>query len=162
MEALTPQLVVTLVGCAIAVVTDLRTGKIFNNLTLPMMALGLAINASIGAWWIGVYGLLAATAVHYTLWRLGVQKGGDAKLLMGVGALMGWSFMLEASAYYAVLYLPVGLTVLWLRGKLPQLVQWLKFTADRARGLPVVEPAEPTILITGPIIGTAALLAAVL
>lgn len=162
MEVVTPQLVVTLAGCAVAVVTDLRTGKIYNKLTLPMIALGLAMNASLAGWQVGVVGLLAATAIHYTLWVLGVQKGGDAKLLMGIGALMGWEYMLETSAFYAALYLPVGLLVLALKGRLSNLVATLKYTADRYRGRPAEPPEEPTILITGPVIAAAALLATLL
>ncbi len=160
METLTPQLVVTLLGCAVAVITDLRTGKIYNNLTLPMIVLGLVMNVSLGEPLTGIYGLLAATVLHYGLWRLGVQKGGDAKLLMAVGATMGWRFMLEASAWYAVLYVPVGLAVLAMRGKLRPFLRWIRFALQRAQGLPVEAPGEPTVLITGPIIGAAVVMAA--
>lgn len=162
MEALTPQLVVTLVGCAIAVVTDLRTGKIYNKLTLPMWALGLAMNASLSDWTVGLYGFLAAFALHYPLWVFGVQKGGDAKLLIGIGALMGWAFMLETSMYYALLYFPVGLAVLAMKGRLSNLVATIRYTADKARGIEGTPPDEPTILITGPVIAAAALIATLL
>lgn len=156
---LTPQLVVALVGSGRAVFTDWRSGKIYNALTFPMMALGLAINASLGTWRVGVYGLLAATAVHWTLWRLGVQKGGDAKLMMGIGALMGWQFMLETSAYYGVLYLPIGLFFLWFKGRLSNFMATLRYQAALRNGTAEGEPPEPTMLITGPIIALALVLA---
>ncbi len=159
---LTPQLLVVGVGCAIAVYTDLKSEKIYNSLTFTMMVMGLVMNASLGAPLVGVYGLLIATAVHYGLWRLGVQKGGDAKLMMGIGALMGWHFMLEASAYYGLLYFPIGLTFLAVKGKIPNLIATLKYTADRAKGLPGGEPPKPTKLVTGPIIAAATLLATLL
>jgi prepilin peptidase CpaA len=156
---LTPPLIVALVASGVATMTDWREGKIYNKLTFPMMLVGLILNTALGDWRVGVFGLVAATALHWTLWRIGVQKAGDAKLLMAVGALMGPRFMLEASAWYAVLYVPVGLALLWSKGRLGNLVAAMRYTAEKAQGKPVGEKPEPTMMIAGPIIATGVVLA---
>jgi Flp pilus assembly protein protease CpaA len=155
MDPVSPPAVAVAIGSVIACVTDVRTGKIPNALTLSMMALGLAMNASLGDWTFGVYGLLAAFAVHYPLWWIQLEKGGDAKLLMGVGALVGPWLVLEASLWYAVLYFPVGLAMLALQGKLGNLIAALRWTADKAQGKPVGARPEPTMLRTAPVIAAA-------
>src|SRR5687767_10184061 len=100
--------VVLLAGLVGGAFTDLRTGRIPNVLTFPMMALGIAIWATTGPdRGFGALGCAAAFALHFPLWAFGVQRGGDAKLLMGLGACAGWREMLEASVWYAILFVPV-------------------------------------------------------
>jgi prepilin peptidase CpaA len=90
---------------AAAVLMDIRRGKIYNALTVPAMAAGLAIAAaggvrSLQASALGLVGGLALGGILMTAAHLG---GGDAKLLMAIGALKGlnfliWSFLLGAVA----------------------------------------------------------------
>ena len=148
MDPLTPMALVAAIGCAHACWTDVGTGKILNVLTFPMMAAGLLMNPVFGGWQVGVYGLLLALALYYPLWYLKVQRGGDAKLWMGLGALLGPWLLLEASAWYAVLYVPMGLFVLVFRRRMGNLVA-------AAKG----EAVEPTMLRTAPVITGAALFA---
>lgn len=153
--------VLLLGGLAVAAVTDYRTGRIPNALTFPMMAVGIAMNATLVPEdpLRGLVGCAAAFLLHFVVYSLGVQKAGDAKLLMGVGACAGWQFMLETTVWWAVAYVPVGLGVLAVQGKLPNLVATFRYLADKQQGRPVGDPPEPTMLRTAPIIFAGGLLA---
>ena len=80
---------------SVAVVTDIRSHKIPNWLTLPAIGIGLLIHA----WLNGVPGVLWALGGVLVSglmlpWRALGWGGGDVKLLAGVGALMGPIFAL--------------------------------------------------------------------
>src|SRR5690349_13595930 len=141
-----PRDVVLFVGLCIAAATDLHSGRIPNLLTFPMMALGIAMSAVQGEPAVGLLGCAAAFAVHFPLFALGIGKAGDAKLMMGLGALVGWHEMLEATVWLAVLYLPLGIAVLAVRGKLGNLIASAKYAAAKATGKAAGEPPEPTWL----------------
>jgi len=90
----------------IAIYTDVRWGKIFNSLTLPFALLGLALN-SIGAGWEGFALSVTGIAVGFALWIVSavlgrILGGGDIKLLMAFGALMGPQFLLWSLLYGAL------------------------------------------------------------
>lgn len=152
---LPPETIALLIGLAVATVTDLRDGKIYNWTTASMMALGLAIHATQGDWTFAVYGLVSAFVIHFTLFALGVEKGGDAKLMMGLGALCGPHLLLEATLWYAVLYLPVGLMILTASGKLPTMISHLRYVADKAQGNATGDAPPTTLLRTAPVIAAA-------
>ncbi len=152
--------VVLLGGLGIAAFTDVRSGRIPNVLTFPMMLLGIVMHATLGG--DAAFGLLGcglAFLMHYPLWMLGVQKAGDAKLFMGVGACVGWREVVESTIWYAIVYAPVALLVLLVLGQLPNLWRTLRHLADKARGRPVGEAPPPTMLRVGPVILVAGLLA---
>lgn len=147
-------------GLAIACVTDLRTGKIPNELTFSLMAIGLLMNAVLGDPMLGVLGFAVATAIHFPLFALGVEKGGDSKLLMGLGALGGWRLVLETTGWYAIVYLPVGIIVLAVSGQLPNLkakAMWLYQRALAKQSGTEFKGEEPpnTMLKTAPVIAAA-------
>lgn len=149
------------VGLLIGAVIDARTGKIPNWLTFSMMALGLAVWTSLGDPLFSVKGIGSAFAIHFTLWALHVVRGGDAKLVMGAGAFLGWSEVIDLTAWYAVIYLPAGLILLWWKGRLGNLGKATK----RLRGGkslktapadgPVQDTEDLTYLRTGPVIALA-------
>lgn len=155
-----PQEVVLLAGLAGATLTDLRTGRIPNALTFPMMALGMAMTGVTTDWWLfGVAGCAAAFALHFPLWSLGIERGGDAKLVMGIGACLGWRTMLEASLWLAVLYLPLGLMLLAAQGRLGNLVATGRWWVAKSRGTDPGPKPEPTWLRTAPVIAVGGVLA---
>jgi len=155
---LTPQATVMFLALIVASITDLQHGKIPNKLTFPMMLAGLFLNGVAGDWATGIYGLLAALAIHFTLFAIGIQKAGDAKLFMGIGALVGVSEVVDATLWCAVLYLPIGLLQLAIKGRLSNLVRTVKWSLNRARGKETDETRpDPTLLRTAPIIAVAAL-----
>ncbi len=156
LDLMTPQVAVTFLACAIAIVTDVREGKIYNWTTLTLCVLGLVMNTTYGNWQLALAGIGVAFAIHWGLWKLGVQKGGDAKLMIGVGAALGVWFMLEATLWYAVLYLPVGLGYLLITGNMGNLARLLSRNAAKRQGLPEpFEEPEPTMMRTAPVIAAA-------
>ena len=88
-----------------AVYTDLRYGKIYNKLTIPCMALGVALNAARGL--PGILDSLAGIGLVLVLYLLFAPAvgigGGDAKLMMGVGALLGVKLLIWAMLFSAVI-----------------------------------------------------------
>lgn len=82
----------------LATVTDVRDGKVYNWLTVPGAALGLALNT----WFLGfegtrssLIGLGIGVAVWFVMPILGKPLGGgDVKFLAAIGALRGPQFLL--------------------------------------------------------------------
>lgn len=117
-----------------AVYTDLRYGKIYNKITMPCIAIGVALS-TIGGGSTGLLSSLAAVGlvlgVYILLASLAGIGGGDIKLLMAVGALMGvhfvgWSMLMTAviGGFMAVVLMArrrvIGETVGNLAGNLYQ------------------------------------------
>lgn len=160
MDELTPQAVAIAIGCIIATYTDVRWGKIYNWTTFPLIALGLVMNASLGQWQLGIIGLIAAFAIHYPLFHYEIQKGGDVKLLMAIGALLGGWFVVEASIWYAIFYIPAGLGTLIVRRRVGNLFAVARYQAAERAGQPLPGEKPPvTLLRTAPVIAAAALAA---
>jgi len=87
-----------------AAVADVKTGKIHNVITYPAIAIGLIGHTLVGGP-TGADGLMGLTdslaglalgSVLIAAWLAGGIGGGDAKLMVAVGALAGWRFTLSA------------------------------------------------------------------
>ena len=100
-----------------------------------------------------------AFALHFAIYALGVERAGDAKLMMGVGALQGWSLMLESTFWTLLLLFPVGLAVLALRGRLRNFWHTIQYSYRKALGYPVEPPKEQTMMAFGPVIAVAVVVA---
>lgn len=108
---------------AIAAIYDWRKGQIPNWVTLGPLGAGLLAHALLGlvshgmrgAFWSLVGSLLGAIAcglVPALLWWKGAIGGGDLKLLLALGALLGPMLGIEAELYgfvAAALYAPARL-----------------------------------------------------
>ena len=98
---------------AAAAVTDVRSGRIPNWLTYPVVAAGLIVHTLLGGLTghsapmgertvhaMGLADALAGLAAGFlpmlAAYLAGGVGGGDAKLMAAVGALTGWRFTLEA------------------------------------------------------------------
>lgn len=116
-------LIAALVVTAIAAWFDWRKGEIPNWITLGSLGAGLAAHAVLGAaaggakaagfellW--SLVGAIACGLVPLLLYRLGALGGGDLKLLLGLGAVLGVRLGIEAELYgfvAAALYAPARL-----------------------------------------------------
>lgn len=102
------------------VVTDLRSQRLPNAITLTMLSAGLAMNMCRGAGialigeagsgalnglLFGIFGVVVAFILFVALWQLGKCGAGDVKLMAAVGAWVGYLhfFFVFASTIVAVL-----------------------------------------------------------
>ena len=133
-----------------ACVTDLRTRRIPNVLTLPVVLGGIALAPLRMAWWEGFAGVVAALALAFPGWRFGgAMRAGDVKLLMAAGGLLGAQGSLRLVLFTYVLALPYGLVVLAVRGRLSNV--WRVWAGGEREDL--------TLAAFAPVIAAAALLA---
>jgi prepilin peptidase CpaA len=104
----------------IAVITDLRSHRIYNWLTFPMLAAGLLVHTMTD----GLPGLqfalggLGVACLSLVLFILGAMGAGDVKLLGVVGALMGAHFTLWTLLWTAILGGALGVVYALRRGAL--------------------------------------------
>ena len=146
----------------VAVVTDVRSMKIPNVLTVPLMIAGLGLHALDGTPMVAILGLAAAFVVHFGLFALGVDKAGDAKLMMGVGACLGWAEMIEATLFALVAFLPAALLLVFAQGRLANLLAAGQWTLARVTGQEAGERPAATYLVKAPFILLGVMLATVL
>lgn len=133
----------------VATWTDVRTMKIKNWLTFPLMLVGTVLSIwCLPHAWDGIAGLLLAFVLCLPLYSIGpVLSAGDVKMLMAAGALMGPEPVVRALLFSVALILPVGLVLLTVTRR------WGKVRAVLAG------KAAPTMLFHAPVIAVALLLA---
>lgn len=92
-------MLIALIGLIIASYTDIRTREVpdWLNFSLIGIALGLrllyaVVGKDINILLYGVYGFIAFLIVGLAMYYLGQWGGGDSKLLMGLGGLIGLEF----------------------------------------------------------------------
>jgi prepilin peptidase CpaA len=85
--------------------TDFRSRRIPNALTMSGLGVALLLRGIVGADAVidGLVGALLAFVLTLPLLMLGVMGGGDAKLLMAIGAFMGPRHFLWAGILIAVI-----------------------------------------------------------
>lgn len=109
----------------VAAYTDITAGKVYNWCTFPALFSGLVIN-----YWIGgiregepnlilsLTGMAVAGGVYLIFYAARVMGGGDLKLMVAVGALKGFPFILWAIFYTSLMGAVLGLLHLLWRGRL--------------------------------------------
>jgi len=116
-------LAVTALFIGLCMASDLRTRRIPNVLTLPVIALGLALGtfmhglAGFGA---SLGGAALATALLLGPFALGGVGGGDVKMMAGVGSLVGPQALLASLMAGILLGGLFGVWALWRRGRLAE------------------------------------------
>lgn len=107
-----------------AALTDARSGRIPNALTLPGMFISpfaFAIFGAEGAWLRSLFGALVCGLPPFLLYRATKAQGiggGDVKLFAAIGALLGPSAGLEIQLFSFVAVLVVAFAELAYRGRL--------------------------------------------
>ena len=94
-----------LIVLIIAVITDVRSHRIPNWLTLPAIITGLGIHlisAGAGGLLFGVEGLLLGAGLFIVLYIMGGMGAGDVKLMGAVGSMLGPQMVLLAALYTAL------------------------------------------------------------
>lgn len=106
---------------AIAAISDVAAGKIYNWLTLPALVSGLGAAAYFGGWsGLGDAALGAGFGLILYGWMfwLRVMGGGDVKLLMALGAWGGFAFVQEVAILGVLLGGVLALAWLGLHGRM--------------------------------------------
>jgi prepilin peptidase CpaA len=81
-----------------AAVGDLRWRKIPRQFTTAGLVAGLLFHLIYGGFWFAAIGAFLAFAIGLTLFQLGAIGGGDVKLIVALGAMLGlkpWLFAME-------------------------------------------------------------------
>lgn len=89
----------TVLFCA---ATDLVTGKIYNVVTFSIIGFGLLYHGLLvnGAGIVfPLLGIALGCALFFPFFAFRAMGAGDVKLLMAIGALEGWSFVLSTALY---------------------------------------------------------------
>lgn len=145
-----PRDVVLLVLIVHACWTDLRTQKIKNYMTFPVMVAGIVLSGVFGgAWWVGIAGWVIAVAMTVPAFAFGrALNAGDVKMLAAAGALLGPEAAARACLFTFMLGLPAGLIVLAVKGRLGNLGRFAQ--GDRS---------SPTVVAHAPVVALGILLA---
>lgn len=106
---------------AIAIVTDLWKGRIYNWLTLPALLTGLIL-ALTAVSRVGFESALLGAGLGLLMFSwmflLGVMGGGDVKLLMALGAIGGAKFVVETAVVSVLVGGAMAVVYLLAQGKL--------------------------------------------
>ncbi|MGQ9756404.1 MAG: prepilin peptidase [Desulfotomaculales bacterium] len=79
-----------MVPCLVVAYTDIRSGKVYDRITLPMILVGAAYSLHTGCWSSALAGALFAAAAVGACVFAGGMGGGDLKLGIGLGTWFGF------------------------------------------------------------------------
>lgn len=99
-------------------VTDWRSRRIPNWLTLPAMVVGLVLNALGERLATALLGMVAALAIYFLFYAIGFRGAGDGKLMGAVGAFLGWPQVATVIVLVALLGGVAAVAVAWRCGAL--------------------------------------------
>jgi len=107
-------LTIALIALIIASITDIKTREVpdWFNFSLIFIGLGIRlIHSSLTFDWIymleGFAGLIIGVVIAYIMFYAGQWGGGDSKLLMGLGALVGLGFSFNSLPTFLVLIINI-------------------------------------------------------
>lgn len=121
-------------GCGFFVVsafiTDIRTMRIPNLLTLSAIISGLFVHLlmdGLQGWLMSMGGLLAGFGLMFVLYLAGAVGAGDVKIFGGIGAWTGVLFTLQAMVYSIIIAGVIGLLILIWRKSFFQRIRKMYF-----------------------------------
>jgi len=118
--------VVLLVAVLIATVTDLRSRRIPNWLTVSALLLGFALNALIAypspleGIWLSLKGFAIAFGLNLVMYMLHMTGAGDVKLLAAVGAMVGCSDFVGIFLLTALIGGVLAIILMTIKGRVRQ------------------------------------------
>jgi prepilin peptidase CpaA len=118
--------VVLLVAVLIATVTDLRSRRIPNWLTVSALLLGFAMNALIAypspleGIWMSLKGFAFAFALNLLMYMLHMTGAGDVKLLAAIGAMVGCSDFVGIFLLTALIGGVLAIILMTIKGRVQQ------------------------------------------
>jgi prepilin peptidase CpaA len=139
-------LLTAVLACAVAAVTDLRTGSIPNWLTLGLLAVAPIVRGGAElvyghAWGAALFAVLASVAgaglsalLPLLLWHGGGMGLGDVKLFAAIGATCGAFVGMYAQSYAYVIAAIYAVALLIRRKRLAGMLANLKRLLARPRG----------------------------
>lgn len=119
-------IIITIVALLIASYSDIKTKEVpdWLNYSLIFAALGVRAIFSFELGWqlivSGILGLVVCLALAFLFYYAGQWGGGDSKLLMGMGAVVGITYPLDSSSLslfwflLALLFLGAVYSLLWM------------------------------------------------
>ncbi|MBC8495729.1 prepilin peptidase [archaeon] len=103
--------IIALIGLSIASFCDIRTREIPDWINYTLIAIGFAIAGMLSImfkdyWFIlgSVIGFAIGFALSYIFYKAGQWGGGDAKMLMALGALVGVTFTGEIPIFFILIF----------------------------------------------------------
>lgn len=133
--------------CGLATYEDLRKRRIPNAITLPALGLALCLHGATQAGQgllLSALGAVVAGAMLLPGYFLRATGAGDVKLLMAVGAFLGWPMALMAGLLSLVVGGICGLAFALFKGRIgPVLAKSLglaRWMAMKAAGAPLERP----------------------
>jgi prepilin peptidase CpaA len=125
----------------VAAVSDLRTRRIPNRLTLPMCLAGLVYQLAffrLDGLVTALAGFSAGFGIFFVLWMIGTAGGGDVKLMGALGPWLG-AWMILKVMFVSLLFVTIGTAGIVLfslirRGLRRTKAQYLKTASDGRTG----------------------------
>lgn len=103
-------LIAVLLFTVVAAVSDIRTRKIPNRITVPMCLAGLFYQVAwfqLDGLWTALAGFATGFGILFVLWMIGTAGGGDVKLMGALGPWMGATLTLKV-LFCALVFVTVG------------------------------------------------------
>ncbi len=103
-------LIFVLLFTVVAAISDIRTRKIPNKMTLPMCLCGLVYQIAffqLDGLWTALSGFATGFGILFVLWMIGTAGGGDVKLMGALGPWMGAMLTLKV-LFFALVFVTVG------------------------------------------------------
>ena len=114
MNSLAPSQLVLLISVAaftlVAAISDIRTRKIPNWMTVPMCVAGLVYQVCFYQWsglGSGLIGFVAGFGILFVLWMIGSAGGGDVKLMGALGPWLGGMLTLKV-LFVSLIFVTLG------------------------------------------------------
>lgn len=116
---------VTVLACLICAVTDWKTGKVYNKITYPAILFGIIISIFSTSPNLpqSMVGILGSFLLYGLFWGKGLGAG-DIKLMIAVGALQGFPFVIYASFYILCIAAVFSIFHLAWKGRLMPFLKW--------------------------------------